>query len=289
MIKYTETSTYVDMVSRAEIAIQVLVAERDEIRTFLASVKRGARTPGIEGKRKRRDAIGSLLKTKESNLHKVTSLTLSSLDLVRILLDCDDTTWKTPEQLTKWHKELASHEGRGEASLRDWYGLPDALPSQRNIDITELGIEAKNIQGRRGDGKFALQTIQAGSGGRRAYSMWMGQSAESGMFKELPNETRQSLFTGEITRPLLYNKLPTHIRDSLLNAIRPSIVFAECSAIDCTTCDGFLHLPKEDFDVAWGAECVTKCGPKYTLRKSYLLDRLKATLSATQHVANVTA
>jgi hypothetical protein len=287
VIPYTETTTYRDRLTKLEadvVALETIIAEIAGIRLYGGTVKR-KRT--LEEKR-RLDNAKSRLKTARKKLAAWKELKITPWDVVHLIQAADSRLW-SPKQYELWHKELAPHEGRGEASLRDYYGLPPAKSTTEEVDLPENGVEAKNVQGRGQNGTLQLQTIQAGKAGRKAYSVWMGTSAESGIFKGLPEDVRIALFTGEVTRNVIYGHLPEDIRRSLLAAIRPSTVFAALKAIDCTTRNGSLHLPKGDFDAAWDIVCVTKCGPKYALKRGYLWDRLKATLSAAQHGADVAA
>jgi hypothetical protein len=44
---------------------------------------------------------------------------------------------------------------------------------------------------------------------------------------------------------------------------------------------GFLTVPKADFDIAFSLKTITKSGPKYTVKRSYIKDQLKKTLVST--------
>lgn len=278
-VPYTETATYRTRLAKLEADVQSLttiITEISCIRLRGGSVNR-KRTP--EEERKLLNAKNRLKTAKKRLLEWTTLSSITPWDIIHLIQAADGTLWNE-KQYELWHKELQSHEGRGEASDRDFRGLPPAESTTEEIDIPELEIEVKNVQGRAKNGTLQLQTIQAGKAGRQAYSMWMGRSAELGHFKDLSDEVRQALFTGEVPRNVIYGHLPATVKESLLATIRPSSVFARPMTIDCTTRNGMLSIPASEFDAAWDIVCVTKCGPKYTLKKGYLLERLKKTLAA---------
>lgn len=284
---YTETFVYCERVAKLEAAI----VELEAIITEIACIKlRGGtiKRKRTQEEERRLANAKNRLKSIKRKLLAWSQLKITPWDVVHLIQAAEDRLW-TPVQYDLWHKDLASHEGRGEASLRDYYGLPPAVATTEEIDIPENGVEAKNVQGRSKNGTLQLQNIQAGKAGRKAYSLWMGTNAEAGHFKGLPDDVRTALFTGEVPVNIIYGHLPAAVRDSLLEAIKPSTVFAIPNAIDCTTRNGSLHVPKADFDAAWSITNVTKCGPKYVLKRSYLWDRLERTLSASQNVANKAA
>lgn len=288
MIKYTETVTYKNHLAELDANIKRLeatIADLSCIRLNGGTVRR-KRTPD-ENRKLLNDK--NRIKTYRKKLQRWYDLNVTSWDIVHLIQDADGRLWNSNKQEELWHKGLASHEGRGEAALRDWYGLTTAGSTTDDIDIPELEVEVKNVQGRAKNGTFQLQTIQAGKSGRQAYSTWMGETAEAGSFKELSHNVRLALFTGEVTSGIIYKALPESTRISLLDAIKPSTVFSRPRAVDCTTRNGCLHVERYDYDVAFAVVSVTKCGPKYALKRSYLLDRLKRTLSATKDATDEAA
>jgi hypothetical protein len=279
-MNYIETRTYRDMYSRIENEINSLMTERLAIMV----VKKKNRT--LEAERKQKN-LQNRIKTKEKQrdvLINIVKRKRQTWNIVHLIMAADGTLWNET-QVTRWHKALSTHEGRGEESLRDWYGLPLIAATTEDCDLPEIDTEAKNVQGRGAKGRFNLQMIQAGKHGRDAFMGWAWDNNRDGLFKDLPIELQDCLKYGEVSSGTLHSKLPVNVRDSLYEATRPSKVFERYKAIDCTTRNGFLHIPSEDFDKAWSFSCITKCGPKYALLESYLKERLLET----QNVAETKA
>jgi len=264
---YVDTPIFQNDKARIKNQIDVISAQRAKIK----EIKRKFRS-----KQDQRlfESIPQRLKTLTGKLERLSNLTCPSWDLVHYLQACDNSLWDDL-QIDAWNKTLANHEGRGEASLRLWYGLPAAAATTEDVDLPEIDGEAKNAQGRRKDGKFQLQTVQAGKSGRKAYTRWMMYSAELGLFKDLPENVREALAEGELSQSIIYGALPQELKESLLGAVLPSIVFTRYEFIDFTTRNGFLHVINTDFDSALSFQCITKCGPKYALKKEYLVNRLR--------------
>jgi hypothetical protein len=231
------------------------------------------------------------IKALEKRLIKVATLEVPMWNLVKTLIEADETTW-TDVEIVSWHKALANSEGRGETALRERLGIKDVVTSDAcdlvkrdengNIVLYE---EVKNIQGRGAKGRFVLQAVQVGKTGRQAYCMWLLETAEKGMLVGLPEDVRQSLGTGEVSPGTLFKRLSGPVLDSLNEKMSPFSVLSGWDAINCTTRDGYLRIPKEDCNEAWQLTCITKSGPKYALRRDYILKRLLATRN--EHV-NVT-
>lgn len=280
MVPYTETQTYKLAVDRFVQRVSDLESELTALKLELKGAKRGTTDPAVFACRKRRDSIGPKLKTYKHKLDKLQRLSVPLWDLAELIQDCDCTLWNESQRVL-WHKPCAINEGRGEAALRDWHNLPPAAPTSDDCDLPEIDWEAKNVQGKGDGGKFQIQAIQAGMAGRKAYSTWMMLSAEEGKFKGLSEELRSSIGTGELGPNLLFGHFPIELRESLFQAVLPSKVFARPVVIACTTRNGFLVIPACDYDRAWVFKNITKCGPKYVLRRDYLIERLKQSLVVT--------
>jgi hypothetical protein len=282
-LPYTQTPTYIALVKRLEADVEKVQSELNELKAFLKTVKprrrKEAADPEVEAKRKRRDSLSGRLKTRANKLVRLSDLKTSLWYMVEFLSAATGELW-TEEQADSWSKELAAHEGRGEKALRMRYGI-SLVPSTDDCDIILADgsrIEVKNLQGRAGDGKFNVNDIQTGKTGRKIYARWMAQQAEAGRFRGLSDHLRDAIFTGELGRGTVYGVLPKDIYDDLLEVLRPHNVLGSYDAIVGTTRFGSITIPKADFDAAWVLETVTKMGPKYALRRGYIVNRLKLTL-----------
>jgi len=287
MRPYTETPAYLDEVQKLELDITRLVSVVEETKAKLKSLPVKKRNEPVNSERlilqKRRDGLKSRLVTRKGKLARLRELRLPLWYLVEFLSAAHGELW-TAEQAESWSKELAAHEGRGEKALRMRYGVT-GVSSNGDCDIILGGqrIEVKNLQGRSGEGKFMIQDIQTGHHGRKAYTRWMGQAAEEGRFRLMSHDEgqnaafRDAIFSGEVTQGLLYHSLPSHISEELQRVLSPSAVLATYDTIVGTTRFGSITIPKVDFDKAWSLKTVTKSGPKYTLRRAYVVERLQAT------------
>ena len=280
MVKPNETPTYLVEVQRREAALTKVETEFNEIDAFLKTVKRRRRgepvDPVIEAKRKRRATLKDNVARRKNALAHLYDLTVEPWHQLHFIMDSDGSQWLTEAQRTTlWHKILLAHEGQGEASLRDWLGLPQQGASTEDCDILEVEWENKKIQGKGDKGAFILQVIQSSAAGRKAYGQWMAFNFEQGVFKDLPDDVRVALATGEVTREIMFGKLSKEVNDSLFQAVRPSVVFARPRAMTCATRYGFLLIPWEEYDQAWVFKCITKSSAKYALRREYLLERCR--------------
>lgn len=256
-------------------SVEVLESER----ALLETITKRDRTPKEQAR-----FINTYhqLKTRNSKLQKLVDLDLPKWELLHILMDAEGTFW-TPDECVTWGKQLAAHEGRGEAALRSRLGLPPDLTTQAcdlvryDNGVRVLYEEVKNLQGRRADGSFQVQEIQIGKHGRHAYCMWMMSRAEAGEFMNLSNDLRESIGIGEIGRPKLKDQLPNKLRDDIFQALMPSVVLGTWDAVIGTTRYGFIRIPRLDCDKAWDLYNVTKGSPKYVIKKDYIKARLLMT------------
>jgi hypothetical protein len=289
-LPYTETVPYTNLVARFNADVDRTRSELASIKALLKEMKRRRRGEPLdlwlEAQRRRRNSLASQLETRTNKLVRLDSFKVPLWYLVEFLSAASGELW-TVEQASTWSKELAAHEGRGEKALRLRHGL-SLVPSTEDCDIT-LGdgtrIEVKNLQGRSGDGKFNIQDIQTGKTGRKVYARWMVQQAEIGRFKGLSEQLRDAIFTGELGRGSVYGLLPDDVMVDLLEVLRPHNVLGSYDAIVGTTRFGSITIPRADFDEAWILDTVTKMGPKYSLKRDYIVGRLKRTLVSVVPVA----
>jgi hypothetical protein len=280
---FNETPTYVAAVQRYEADVAKVVAELEEAKALAKSFppkkRKQPANPDAIAARKRRDNLKAKLDTRKGKLKRLQDLKLSLWYLVEFLSAADGELWTT-EQAESWSKELAAHEGRGEKALRIRYGITQ-VPHNEDCDIIRADgtkEEVKNLQGRTNKGLFNIQDIQTGHHGRKTYTRWMGVNAEAGLFKGLNDDLRDAIFSGEVPQSLLYRVLPENIRSALHEVLKPSNVLGYYDRMIGTTRFGSITIPKADFDAAWSLKTVTKSGPKYALRRQYVMDRLQRTL-----------
>jgi hypothetical protein len=270
------------MTAKLDLEIKAIESEIALVKSELSKLPRGTKTSSPE--RKKLNGLEVKLKLRRNKRKRIDCLSIMPWDIVRFISEAEGTVWST-EQAAMWHKELATHEGRGEASLRSFYGLSPAAATTNECDIPERELEAKNVQGRRADGKFHVQMIQAATSGRKAYTLWMSSAFEEQKLRDLSSDVRMAIAVGEVSPGILYHTIPEELRTSLVEAVKPSAVFSVPKEIACTTRFGFLLVPKSDYDRAFVFQNITKCGPKYSLRKEYLIERCRATLASISQAA----
>lgn len=215
-------------------------------------------------------SLQSQHKSRMISLQNLKELKIPFWNLLLLVISTDGTEWNE-EQRKLWNSPIASYEGRGESSLRSFYSLQPAKPSLNDIDIPEISLEAKNIQGRTESGKEMVQSILPGKTGRISYCKWVLSVAESGMLRELDNNIREAIAIGELGKS---SNIPNNISMTLHDAVKPSIVFSKSKALALTTSFGFLLIRECDYDQALEFTNITKCYPKYSLKKDYLISRL---------------
>lgn len=258
-MSYHSTQHFRNLISRINFDISLLETEIQQLSSI---------TKKSEDERKKITNARSRLKTKMSHRLNLYALNIPTWSLFLILVDQDNTKWND-HQLSLWNKTILSYEGKGEASLRDFFNLPSVQPTFDSVDIPELMYEAKCVQS--ATSPKSLQSIQPGKTGRHTYCRWVLDTAEQGLFKNLDKQVRGAIGIGEINKSIL---LTQEVRTSLFDAIKPSKIFTIPEAICLTTEYGFLLVKKEDYDDAFEATCVTKCSPKYAIKKSYLRNRI---------------
>lgn len=214
-------------------------------------------------------SLRAKIKTRLNAQTKLENLDIPIWTLFRILIELDGTVWNE-NQTSLWFKHIVSYEGKGEASLRDYYNLSPTTPTQNSIDIPELMIESKCIHNIV-NSKDILQSIQPGKSGRMNYCKWVLNTAEQGMFVNLTEQTRDNIGIGEINKS---TNLPENIHNSLFDVIKPSIIFKIPNAICLTSQYGFLCVERKDYDIAFIPQCITKCSPKYIISKEYIKNRI---------------
>ena len=289
MVRYTDTEIYKYTVDRALADIRFLTEAREK----LVGIK--LRGKDVKDRRKRTpeeqsefESVNRRIKSAETRLQRMHDLTAPIWDLLHVLMQAEGTLW-TPQEVALWGKELDANEGRGEEALKLRYEIPTDVTT-RECDLVKivdgefvLYEEVKNLQEKpdesaEKDGRYRLQEIQTGAMGRHAYCMWMLERAEEGHFKHLNVDMRRALGTGELTASLI-DELPPFLSESVKEAMLPFHVMGFYRAVNGTTKNGFVWIPREHFDDAWALTHVTKAGPKYALRKSYVVQRLQWTLT----------
>ena len=266
---YHETPTYRRLVAEAGQKFAALEAERFQLR----NIKPKMRTPE---QRRRFTNLAVQIKTKLRQLQEVYRLDVSMWWLLRMLIEMEGEPW-TDVELEFWNKVLAHHEGKGEQGCKRRRGLPEASGNGdgdlvRWINgIRVIYEEVKNLQAK---DQQALQDIQTGRHGTKAFAAWVVRMIKGHKFDDLPDDVVEACVNGEVTNAVL-DRLPTEVRSSLHEALRPSVVLGTYQAINCGTCDGVMRIPSCDFDQAWEYSSVSKHGPKYSLKREYLLARLQ--------------
>jgi len=282
-LRYTDTQLYKSMVAAAEADI----AMHTEIHDRLVGIR--MRGPGaiIEKRKKTPEEATAFkaaiagIKSAQERLDCLLNLTAPTYDLLHILMHADMTLW-TPDEVTQWNKEMLDQtEGRGEEALKLRYGIP-SNSSTKECDLIMRDSDGKivlyeEVKSLQEKSKPTMQEIQTGARGRHLYGMWLLENAEREMFKHLHIDLRIALGTGELTSKCIEN-LPPYLNESIMKEMMPSNVLGIYSAVNGTTTNGFIWIPRHHFDEAWAFTHVTKSGPKFALRKSYVVWRLQRTL-----------
>ena len=286
MMRYTDTEIYRYMVARAQADIRFLT----EVHDRLAGIKLRGR--GVKERRKKTPEeqktftnASNGIKSATGRLNALLNLTAPTYDLLHILMEADGTLW-SPAEAAMWNKELLDQsEGRGEEALKIRHGIPSDA-STRECDLIKrdangnviLYEEIKSLQekSKNKEARSSLQEIQTGARGRHLSGLWMLEHSEAGLFKHLDDATRLALGTGELTSTCIENLSP-FLNESITKEMMPSNVLGIYSAVNGTTKDGFIRIPREHFDAAWAFTHVTKSGPKFMIKKSYVAQRLLTT------------
>lgn len=278
-MKYIDASAFIALLAPMDVVIaehearcQQLartIEEKKQANVGLAKSKQKPTTLDETRLRKAQNDLAEARQEKQS----LYDLKLKPIDLAIVLMECEGTLW-TAEEAPEWSKEVANQEGRGEKGLRMRHGLP-LVSTTQDVDLPEINEEVKCVEAATGK---ALQPMRPGTLGNKIFSGWVFLSAEEGAFKGLGDEHRQAFMFGEVLRPMLYGGLPDEVRNAVHTLLAPSNVLGHYNAINATTRHGFIRIPSEDADKAWGLVTITKGGPKYELRTSYLVERLKRTL-----------
>lgn len=271
-MRHTQSTVFQAMLEKRKLQLEAALAQK----ATLLEIKKKDRS--AEDQRILLNQLPNRLKTLKKRVIDLESLNVPTWDLVHILSSTSSEgcgVWTAAEQQL-WHKSLAIHEGRGEASLRCRFNLQPGS-STGECDIPELNLEVKNIQARSANGQYTIVSIQAGKAGRHGYSMWMMSAAEQGLFLKLPNELRLALGSGELGPGVVYKTLPSDTSSSLLETLKPSKVFGTMN-VALTTVNGYITVPSADLDEAFSMQCITKCSPKFMLKRSYVLSKLLSPL-----------
>jgi hypothetical protein len=280
-MKYTDASAFAVLLAPMDVAIaehearcQQLARTIEEKKQSNVGLAKSKQKPTTLDETRLRRAEKDLEEAKQEK-QSIIDLKLKPIDLAVVLMECEGTLW-TAEEAPEWGKEVANQEGRGEKGLRMRHGLP-LVSTTQDVDLPEINEEVKCVEAATGK---ALQAMRPGTLGNKIFGGWVFLSAEAGTFKGLSEEYRQAFMFGEVLRPMLYGGLPDEIRNAVHELLSPTNVLGHYNAINATTRHGFIRIPKEDADAAWGLVTITKGGPKYELRTSYLVERLKRTLTA---------
>lgn len=278
-MKYIDTNLFVNLLAPMDAAIVELefqyrqlartIEEKKLANAELSKSKQKSTVKNETSLRKIEKDI-EIAKQKRLDLYR---LKLKPIELVTMLMECDGTLW-TPEEALEWGKELANQEGRGEKGLRIRHNLPQVSTTQ-DVDLPEINEEVKCIESASGG---SLQTIRPGTHGNKIYSAWMFLSAELGAFKNLSTEHRDAIMFGELLRSMLYGSLPAKFKNEIHELLKPSNVLGHYNAVNAVTKCGFIRVPREDFNSAWSLVSITKGGPKYELKTSYIVERLVRTV-----------
>jgi hypothetical protein len=281
MMPYTETVAFVELVTQVAQRLEGAVTEaakltalRERIRLCPDHVKKLAN-------------LRYQVKARATDLKKIHALDLSDWDLLRILIEAEGTTW-TPLETCMWIEPKAANEGSGEKALKLRLGLsPVSTYKAGDLAWSFHGIrylgEVKKLEGMR-TGKPYVQGIQTGTAAENVYKDWLTFFGQD-MLKPFEPDLRRVVGRGNLTAKRL-RLLPLNVTGSLLMELGPLLVLGGYDVVLGTTRHGFITVPRHDYDVAWKLDRVSRSGPNYKLQTSYIVSRLKATLS-TNHQADM--
>lgn len=280
-MKYTDASAFTVLVTPMDVAIaehearcQQLARTIEEKKQSNVGLAKSKQKPTTLDETRLRKAEKDLEEARQEK-QSLYDLKMKSWVALQILMESESALWAT-EEATAYHKPLSNQEGKGEIPLRMRHNLPLTPSTVDDCDLPEINEEVKCLESAVGK---SLQAIRTGTYSRKLYSMWVMVSAEDGKFKQFSQEHREALGTGELKASILHKELAAEIRDEVHKLLAPSAVMGCYNAVNATTSLGFLRIPKEDLDAAWRLVTVTKGAPKYELRTSYIVERLKRTLT----------
>jgi len=258
-MRYTQTPTYVDHVSRLQAEARALQDELDA----LSTVKRGTRS--LEQGR-RSTVARARLKTVKKNLDGLVDFsTFTWTSLFTMLAEAEACAWND-EQLALLRGELESYEGRGEKSLRHRFGLP--------IEATQGTCDFPDD----GEGKYVgdkVDAIRVGKVGKRAYGRLFRELARSFKEDSMQPEQWDMLSDGEVSAGKVYHSLPAPVRVTMQQALAPETVLACYQTLFLMSDRGFVRVPRTDFATAFSLAAVTQMSPKYKLKREYVELRLR--------------
>jgi len=286
MVPYTETETYKYWLMRAEADLRQL----SERRAIAEKISKRLRTPDQQDDFVK---IPSKLKKLSERINDLKDLTISPAERCYVLSEVDGTKWTT-EELRLNAEPLANNEGFGEKSLKKKYDLPTDCSSEtcdliKHVDgVRVLYEEVKCIEGKNG----VLQHIQTGTHGRAAWGAWLLKFVKSETYKKINDEHLLKMLTGEHLQEVFNSDaspLPVDVRGDLFGSLSPSKILGDYDAVHATHSKGHIRVPREDCEKAWELDGVTKAGPAYRLKLSYVDARLRASLPATNDMIDVAA
>lgn len=261
-MRYDETPTFT-------FHIDVLRGERAELERkidAMAQLKRGI--PGAANKRAK---LRARLKTVNRCLENAIDLSdFTWPDLFRMWSEACGWKW-TDEELVLFDQEIETYEGRGERPLRHRLGLRlNATLDSCDLPTGEVKYIGPN-----------MEPIRVGKVGKRLFVR---------VLRDLPDELlTDEMLDGEVSAGKLYHKLPEQVRQTLVSSLSTTNVLAQYPALYLTTPEGYCFIPREHYDKALNLACITQMSPKYRLKREYVEEQVKRTLTVNPSAATVRA
>ena len=172
------------------------------------------------------------------------------------------------------------HEGPGEKSVGIQLGMPmKATHAKKDRDDGD-------VKWAQGSGN-SIQPVTPGISGQIAWNEFMITMAERGFFKrtDVDPEVLVAFRRGEVPKNIFdQNLIPADTLEVFNPLFRPSVVLGSYGNLYLGFNFGYNLIPQADADEAWALLSITKCKPRYVLKREYSLRKMFEESTAKQKV-----
>lgn len=223
--------------------------------------------------------LSTRTKTKQDKIHKKLATRYNDLNVlntptkwswetaIRMLMNVEGTFWTLDEGDLNDKPRIAG-EGFGEKGLRKRLGMPTVITNTKSMcDLEEHG-EVKCMQNMNIE-NFSITPIKLGTVGETSYRRWLGLAQKE---LNLSDEQIGTLARGEVS----FNGNEDYEENMKLKFSPSAILRDECeyNAIWNTFLFGFIRIEQGDYDKAYKLVKISQGGPRYTLDKNYIINRV---------------
>lgn len=186
-------------------------------------------------------------------------------EIMQMIAEMLGTVWTTEAAMTLNDKR-AAHEGRGEKAVRMMRGLP-LIVTQEKRDMEDGDVKWL-------DGGGSVQCPQVGRCGLTAYIKFVWDLAQDTKISKYINpQIIEAITSGELPHTKLEG-LPSWLLERIMTYIEPTDILGQYGDIYCAFEFGYVVVPQSDVSDAWTLVGVTKGKPRYSLKRSYSLQKM---------------